>query len=214
MWRARDEIMPGLRSVLVHPYVIFYRLTETNVEIASSTAGGILPQSFPRASASDPGGRAVKPRRDGQFPDCAPLRGAPSGLQINSLVKQQRFAVPAGRSTLARAGFANFLLPSTRGGRAPRGARCLRSHRYVPCDRHVKDACEASRIPLRSGMQRPSALMPRLFADPGLPAPVRRPAPAGNTVGRPGRGYKPRAGNRSRLRQPVCLRKTPCGEPG
>jgi toxin ParE1/3/4 len=34
MWRARDDIMPGLRSVLVHPYVIFYRLTDAGVEIA------------------------------------------------------------------------------------------------------------------------------------------------------------------------------------
>src|ERR1700685_751799 len=25
-WRARDELAPGLRSVLVHPYVIFYRI--------------------------------------------------------------------------------------------------------------------------------------------------------------------------------------------
>jgi toxin ParE1/3/4 len=33
-WRARDEIMPGLRSVLVHPYVIFYRCSEGTVEIA------------------------------------------------------------------------------------------------------------------------------------------------------------------------------------
>ncbi|MFL5051392.1 MAG: type II toxin-antitoxin system RelE/ParE family toxin [Xanthobacteraceae bacterium] len=34
MWRARDEILPGLRSVVIHPYVVFYRLTDTNVEIA------------------------------------------------------------------------------------------------------------------------------------------------------------------------------------
>jgi plasmid stabilization system protein ParE len=26
--------MPGLRSVLVHPYLIFYRLTDTRVEVA------------------------------------------------------------------------------------------------------------------------------------------------------------------------------------
>jgi plasmid stabilization system protein ParE len=25
-WRTRDEIMPGLRSILVHPYVLFYRV--------------------------------------------------------------------------------------------------------------------------------------------------------------------------------------------
>lgn len=34
MWRARDDVMPGLRAVLVHPYSIFYRLTDTSVEIA------------------------------------------------------------------------------------------------------------------------------------------------------------------------------------
>ena len=34
MWRARDDVMPGLRSVAVHPYIIFYRLTQTTVEIA------------------------------------------------------------------------------------------------------------------------------------------------------------------------------------
>lgn len=33
MWRARDEVMPGLRSVLVHPYTVFYRVTDGNVEI-------------------------------------------------------------------------------------------------------------------------------------------------------------------------------------
>ena len=33
-WRTRDEIMPGLRSILVHPYVIFYRVTDNTVEIA------------------------------------------------------------------------------------------------------------------------------------------------------------------------------------
>jgi toxin ParE1/3/4 len=33
MWRARDEIMPGLRSVLVHPYTVFYRLNDGAVEI-------------------------------------------------------------------------------------------------------------------------------------------------------------------------------------
>jgi toxin ParE1/3/4 len=32
-WRARDEVMPGLRSILVHPYVIFYRFSEGTVEI-------------------------------------------------------------------------------------------------------------------------------------------------------------------------------------
>jgi toxin ParE1/3/4 len=34
MWRARDEIMPGLRSVLIHPYTIFYRVNDDAVEIA------------------------------------------------------------------------------------------------------------------------------------------------------------------------------------
>jgi toxin ParE1/3/4 len=32
--RRRDGIAPHLRSVLVHPYVVFYRATETAVEIA------------------------------------------------------------------------------------------------------------------------------------------------------------------------------------
>ena len=32
-WRARDEIMRGLRSALVHPYVIFYRIENGVVEI-------------------------------------------------------------------------------------------------------------------------------------------------------------------------------------
>ena len=34
MWRARDEIMPGLRSVLVQPYTVFYRIHDGVVEIA------------------------------------------------------------------------------------------------------------------------------------------------------------------------------------
>jgi toxin ParE1/3/4 len=33
MWRARDEVMPGLRSVLVHPYTVFYRVKNGSVEI-------------------------------------------------------------------------------------------------------------------------------------------------------------------------------------
>jgi toxin ParE1/3/4 len=33
MWRARDEIVPGLRSVLVHPYTVFYRIDDGVVEI-------------------------------------------------------------------------------------------------------------------------------------------------------------------------------------
>jgi len=32
-WRTRDELMPGLRSALVHPYVIFYRIEAGKVEI-------------------------------------------------------------------------------------------------------------------------------------------------------------------------------------
>ena len=32
-WRVRDEIMPGLRSILVHPYVVFYRFSGETVEI-------------------------------------------------------------------------------------------------------------------------------------------------------------------------------------
>jgi toxin ParE1/3/4 len=32
--RSRDEILPGLRSVRVHPYVIFYRFKNETVEIA------------------------------------------------------------------------------------------------------------------------------------------------------------------------------------
>jgi toxin ParE1/3/4 len=34
MWRARNEVAPGLRSVLSHPYVIFYRVNEHAVEVA------------------------------------------------------------------------------------------------------------------------------------------------------------------------------------
>jgi len=34
MWRTRDEVMPGLRSVLVHPYTIFYRVSDDTVEVA------------------------------------------------------------------------------------------------------------------------------------------------------------------------------------
>ncbi len=32
-WRARDELMPGLRSTLVHPYVIFYRIKDETIQI-------------------------------------------------------------------------------------------------------------------------------------------------------------------------------------
>jgi toxin ParE1/3/4 len=34
MWRARDDVMSGLRSVLVRPYTIFYRVQNGTVEIA------------------------------------------------------------------------------------------------------------------------------------------------------------------------------------
>jgi plasmid stabilization system protein ParE len=30
---ARDDVMPGLRAVLVHPYTVFYRVTDSTVEI-------------------------------------------------------------------------------------------------------------------------------------------------------------------------------------
>jgi toxin ParE1/3/4 len=33
MWRAHDEILPGLRSILVHPYTVFYRINDSAVEI-------------------------------------------------------------------------------------------------------------------------------------------------------------------------------------
>jgi toxin ParE1/3/4 len=33
MWRARDEVLPGLRSVIVHPYTVFYRVRDDEVEI-------------------------------------------------------------------------------------------------------------------------------------------------------------------------------------
>ncbi len=32
-WRARDEVMLGLRSILVHPYVLFYRVEADTVEV-------------------------------------------------------------------------------------------------------------------------------------------------------------------------------------
>jgi toxin ParE1/3/4 len=31
--RARDEVAPGLRSVLRHPYVMFYRVNNGNIEV-------------------------------------------------------------------------------------------------------------------------------------------------------------------------------------
>jgi toxin ParE1/3/4 len=32
-WRPRDDVMPGLRSVLVHPHIVFYRVPDSIVEI-------------------------------------------------------------------------------------------------------------------------------------------------------------------------------------
>jgi plasmid stabilization system protein ParE len=32
-WRARDEIKPGLPSILVHPYAVFYCIRGDAVEI-------------------------------------------------------------------------------------------------------------------------------------------------------------------------------------
>jgi len=32
--RPRDELLPGLRSVLAHPYAIFYRVRNNDLEIA------------------------------------------------------------------------------------------------------------------------------------------------------------------------------------
>jgi toxin ParE1/3/4 len=39
MWRARDDVMPGLRSVAINPYIIFYRLSDNAVEIARVVHG-------------------------------------------------------------------------------------------------------------------------------------------------------------------------------
>jgi toxin ParE1/3/4 len=32
-WRTRDEVMPGLRSILVHPFVLFYRVKPGIIEV-------------------------------------------------------------------------------------------------------------------------------------------------------------------------------------
>jgi toxin ParE1/3/4 len=32
--RTREEVAPGLRSILIHPYSVFYRVTDSSVEIA------------------------------------------------------------------------------------------------------------------------------------------------------------------------------------
>jgi toxin ParE1/3/4 len=34
MGRPRDELVPGLRSVLAHPHVIFYRISSDMIEVA------------------------------------------------------------------------------------------------------------------------------------------------------------------------------------
>jgi toxin ParE1/3/4 len=51
-WRARDEVRPGLRSVLAHPYTVFYRIRDDAVEIAR-----VLHErrDFPAAFAKDDG---------------------------------------------------------------------------------------------------------------------------------------------------------------
>ena len=32
-WQARDDVMPGLRSVRARPYTVFYRVTDADVEV-------------------------------------------------------------------------------------------------------------------------------------------------------------------------------------
>jgi toxin ParE1/3/4 len=34
MGRSRDDLVPGLRSILAHPHVIFYRISGDTIEIA------------------------------------------------------------------------------------------------------------------------------------------------------------------------------------
>jgi plasmid stabilization system protein ParE len=50
MWKAGDEVLPGLRSVLVHPYTIFYRVNETAWSRSSAcyTADVTSPRCLPR----------------------------------------------------------------------------------------------------------------------------------------------------------------------
>lgn len=31
--RTRDDVMPGLRAVLVHPYTVFYLVTDSTIEV-------------------------------------------------------------------------------------------------------------------------------------------------------------------------------------
>ena len=38
--RARDELRKGLRSVVVHPHVVFYRIVDGTVEIVRVLHGG------------------------------------------------------------------------------------------------------------------------------------------------------------------------------
>jgi plasmid stabilization system protein ParE len=52
IWKARDDVMPGLRSVLVQPYAIFYRVNDGWWRsLASCTGGETLRQLFRRKSA-------------------------------------------------------------------------------------------------------------------------------------------------------------------
>ena len=37
--RTRDQLVPGIRSILIEPYVAFYRVTNTNVEIVRVLPG-------------------------------------------------------------------------------------------------------------------------------------------------------------------------------
>jgi toxin ParE1/3/4 len=37
--RSRDDILPGLRGVLVHPYILFYRLTAGGIEVVRVVHG-------------------------------------------------------------------------------------------------------------------------------------------------------------------------------
>jgi toxin ParE1/3/4 len=50
MWRARDELAPGLRSVLKQPYVIFYRVNDGGVEAARVLHGR---RNFPEVFKKD-----------------------------------------------------------------------------------------------------------------------------------------------------------------
>lgn len=55
-WRARDELMAGLRSALVPPYVIFYRTDDGIVRsFAYCTDAEILTPYFPKRNADGAG---------------------------------------------------------------------------------------------------------------------------------------------------------------